>query len=89
MYGGTTADAVGLAGALKGNNTMLDNYGMAANDALIKTKALEWASTLVRGKWISPETGCYPCVDGAIWSCARTSRTRSRRFFRRNAGICY
>ena len=42
MYGGTTADAVrALAGALKGNNTMLDNYGMAANDAMIKTKALE------------------------------------------------
>ena len=42
MYGGTTADAVrALTGALKGNNTMLDNYGMAANDALIKTKAME------------------------------------------------
>ncbi|MCK9326998.1 MAG: phage tail tape measure protein, partial [Bacteroidales bacterium] len=42
MYGGTTADAVrALTGALKGNNTMLDNYGMAANDAMIKTKALE------------------------------------------------
>ena len=42
MYGTSTADAVrALTGALKGNNTMLDNYGMAANDALIKTKALE------------------------------------------------
>ena len=42
MYGGTTADAVqALTGALKGNNTMLDNYGMAANDAMIKSKALE------------------------------------------------
>ena len=42
MYGGTTADAVqALTGALKGNNTMLDNYGMAVNDAMIKTKALE------------------------------------------------
>ena len=42
MYGGTTKDAVrALTGALKGNNTMLDNYGMAANDAMIKTKALE------------------------------------------------
>lgn len=42
MYGGTTQDAVrALTGALKGNNTMLDNYGMAANDAMIKTKALE------------------------------------------------
>lgn len=42
MYGGTTADAVrALTGALKGNNTMLDNYGMAANDALVKAKALE------------------------------------------------
>lgn len=42
MYGGTTADAVrALTGALKGNNTMLDNYGMAANDAIIKSKALE------------------------------------------------
>ncbi|HBK85342.1 MAG TPA: phage tail tape measure protein, partial [Firmicutes bacterium] len=41
-YGGTTADAVrALTGALKGNNTMLDNYGMAANDAMVKTKALE------------------------------------------------
>ena len=42
MYGGTTQDAVqALTGALKGNNTMLDNYGMAVNDAMIKTKALE------------------------------------------------
>lgn len=42
MYGGTTEDAVrALTGALKGNNTMLDNYGMAVNDAMIKTKALE------------------------------------------------
>lgn len=42
MFGGTTADAVrALTGALKGNNTMLDNYGMAVNDALIKTKAFE------------------------------------------------
>jgi len=42
MYGGTTEDAVrALTGALKGNNTMLDNYGMAVNDALIKTKAME------------------------------------------------
>ena len=28
-------------GALKGNNTMLDNYGMAVNDALVKTRAFE------------------------------------------------
>lgn len=42
MYGGTTADAVrALTGSLKGNNTMLDNYGMAVNDAMVKTKALE------------------------------------------------
>lgn len=42
MYGGTTADAVrALTGALKGNNSMLDNYGIAANEAMIKTKALE------------------------------------------------
>lgn len=42
MYGGTTADAVrALTGALKGNNTMLDNYGMAANDAMVKAKAME------------------------------------------------
>ena len=42
MFGGTTESAVqALTGALKGNNTMLDNYGMAANDALVKTKALE------------------------------------------------
>jgi phage-related protein len=42
MFGGTTEDAVrALTGALKGNNTMLDNYGMAVNDALIKTKAME------------------------------------------------
>src|SRR5690606_11223931 len=41
MYGGTTQDAVrALTGALKGNTTMLDNYGMAANDALVKAKAL-------------------------------------------------
>jgi len=40
MYGGTTQDAVrALTGALKGNTTMLDNYGIAANDALVKAKA--------------------------------------------------
>lgn len=48
MYGGTTQDAVrALTGALKGNNTMLDNYGMAVNEALIKQKALELG--LIRG----------------------------------------
>jgi len=42
MYGGRVEDAVrALTGSLKGNNTMLDNYGMAVNDAMIKTKALE------------------------------------------------
>src|SRR5678816_3490626 len=42
MYVGSTQDAVrALTGALKGNNTMLDNYGMAVNEALIKQKALE------------------------------------------------
>ena len=42
MFGGSTEDAVrALTGSLKGNNTMLDNYGMAVNDAMIKTKALE------------------------------------------------
>lgn len=41
MYGGQTQDAVrALTGALKGNNTMLDNYGMAVNDALVKSRAL-------------------------------------------------
>lgn len=42
MYGGRVQDAVrALTASLKGNNTMLDNYGMAVNDALVKTKALE------------------------------------------------
>src|SRR5574344_73305 len=42
MFGGQTQDAVrALIGALKGNNTMLDNYGMAVNDALVKTRAFE------------------------------------------------
>ena len=42
MYGGRVQDAVrALTGALKGNNTMLDNYGMAVNDALVKAKAFE------------------------------------------------
>lgn len=42
MYGGTTQDAVrALTGALKGNSEMLDNYGMAVNDALVKQKAFE------------------------------------------------
>lgn len=42
MYGGQTQDAVrALTGALKGNNTMLDNYGMAVNDAIVKARALE------------------------------------------------
>lgn len=42
MFGGTTESAVqALTNALKGNNSMLDNYGMGVNDATIKTKALE------------------------------------------------
>lgn len=42
MFGGTTESAVqALTGALKGNTSMLDNYGIAANEALIKSKALE------------------------------------------------
>lgn len=42
MYGGTVDDAVrALTGALKGNNSMLDNYSIGVNEALIKTKALE------------------------------------------------
>lgn len=42
MYGGTTESAVqALTGALKGNNAMLDNYGMGVNEATIKAKALE------------------------------------------------
>ena len=46
MFGGTTASAVqALTGALKGNNSMLDNYGMGVNQATIKTKALEMGLT--------------------------------------------
>src|SRR5690606_18846278 len=53
MYGGTTQDAVrALTGALKGNNTMLDNYGMAVNEALIKQKALSMG-LVAQGKEMS------------------------------------
>lgn len=42
MYGGTTEDAIrALTGALKGNNSMLDNYGMAVTEATVKSKALD------------------------------------------------
>lgn len=42
MFGGSTQDAINaLTGALKGNTTMLDNYGMGVNDATIKAKAFE------------------------------------------------
>ncbi|MRI80705.1 phage tail tape measure protein [Aerococcaceae bacterium DSM 109653] len=42
MFGGKSESAVqALTGALKGNTSMLDNYGIAANEALVKTKALE------------------------------------------------
>lgn len=42
MFGGTTESAVqALTNALKGNNSMLDNYGMGINDATVKTKAFE------------------------------------------------
>lgn len=42
MFGGRTEDAVrALTGALKGNNSMLDNYGMGVNEATVKTKAME------------------------------------------------
>lgn len=49
MFGGTTESAVqALTGALKGNNSMLDNYGMGVNEATIKTKAMEMG--LIKGK---------------------------------------
>ncbi|WP_102050174.1 phage tail tape measure protein [Pygmaiobacter massiliensis] len=42
MFGGTTESAIqALTGALKGNTSMLDNYGMAVNETLIKNKAFE------------------------------------------------
>ena len=42
MFGGTTESAIqALTGALKGNTSMLDNYGMGVNDATIKAKAFE------------------------------------------------
>ena len=42
MFGGTTESAVqALTNALKGNNSMLDNYGMGVNDATVKAKAFE------------------------------------------------
>lgn len=42
MFGGTTESAIqALTGALKGNNTMLDNYGMGVTAATIAQKALE------------------------------------------------
>lgn len=42
MFGGSVGDAMyAFQAALKGNNTMLDNYGMGVNDATIKSKALE------------------------------------------------
>lgn len=42
MFGGETESAIqALTGALKGNNTMLDNYGMAVTDSMVKTKAFE------------------------------------------------
>lgn len=41
MFGGQTTDAIrALTGALKGNTSMLDNYGMGVNDAAVKAKAL-------------------------------------------------
>lgn len=42
MFGGETESAIqALTGSLKGNNTMLDNYGMAVTDSMVKTKAFE------------------------------------------------
>ena len=41
MFGGTESAIQALTGALKGNTSMLDNYGMGVNDATIKAKALE------------------------------------------------
>lgn len=41
MFGGTTESAIqALTGALKGNTSMLDNYGMGVNEATIKLKAM-------------------------------------------------
>src|SRR5574344_334726 len=42
MFGGTTESAIqALTGALKGNVSMLDNYGMGVNEATIKLKAMQ------------------------------------------------
>lgn len=42
MFGGSTESAVkALTGALKGNNSMLDNYGMAVTESLVKARAFE------------------------------------------------
>lgn len=49
MFGGTTQSAVqALTNALKGNMSMLDNYGMGVNEATIKAKAMEMG--LMRGR---------------------------------------
>lgn len=49
MFGGTTESAVNaLTGALKGNNTMLDNYGMGVTQATIQSEALRMG--LIKGK---------------------------------------
>lgn len=51
MFGGKTEDAVrALTGALKGNNSMLDNYGMGVNEATIKTKAMEMGLKSEKGE---------------------------------------
>lgn len=51
MFGGSTEDAVrALTGALKGNNSMLDNYGMGVNEATIKSKALEMGLKSEKGE---------------------------------------
>ena len=51
MFGGTSQDAArALTGALKGNNTMLDNYGMGVNDATVKLKAFELGLMEAKGE---------------------------------------
>lgn len=51
MFDGSPEDAMyAFQAALKGNTTMLDNYGMGVNDATVKAKALEMGLESANGQ---------------------------------------
>ena len=78
MFGGTTEDAVrALTGALKGNTSMLDNYGIAANEASIQAKALEMG--IYNGTGAMTQQQKQAATLALIWDQTTTAQGQAKR----------